>query len=87
MKREEAIQTLNVMQSSYAHIRHSDAEWEAVEMAKEALKKEIPCGVWLHPICEGMSTCPACGFEFLDKMEADNFCSNCGQKIRRGQDG
>lgn len=25
MKREEAIQTLNVMQSSYAHIRHSDA--------------------------------------------------------------
>ena len=38
MKKEEAIQTLNVMQSSYAHIRHSDAEWEAVEMAKEALQ-------------------------------------------------
>lgn len=45
MKREEAIQTLNVMQSSYAHIRHSDAEWEALEMAKEALNSQRmePC--------------------------------------------
>lgn len=38
MKKEEAIQTLNVMQSSYAHIRHNDAEWEALELAKEALQ-------------------------------------------------
>lgn len=38
MRKEDAIQTINVMQSSYAHIRHSDAEWEALEMAKEAIK-------------------------------------------------
>ena len=32
---EEAIRELNIMQSSYAHIRHNDAEFEALEMAKE----------------------------------------------------
>ena len=31
------ITTLNVMQSQYSHIRQSDAEWEAIEAAKEAL--------------------------------------------------
>lgn len=41
MKKEEAIQTLNVMQSSYSHIRHSDAEWEALEMAKEYLQTGV----------------------------------------------
>lgn len=38
MRKENAIQTINVMQSSYAHIRHNDAEWEALEMAKEELR-------------------------------------------------
>lgn len=33
------IDTLCVMQSSYAHIRKSNAEWEAIEAAKDALKE------------------------------------------------
>lgn len=33
----EAGMKLEVMQSEYAHIRKNDAEWEAIETAKEAL--------------------------------------------------
>ena len=57
MKREEAIQTLNVMQSSYAHIRHSDAEWEALEMAKEALNSQR-----MEPCMKCSSKCCFCLF-------------------------
>lgn len=32
------ITALAVMQSQYSHIRQSDAEWEALEAAKEALR-------------------------------------------------
>ena len=34
---EDSITTLNVMQSQYSHIRQSDAEWGAIEAAKEAI--------------------------------------------------
>lgn len=37
---EEIIQTLNVMQGEYAHIRRNDAEWEAVELAKAVLREK-----------------------------------------------
>lgn len=37
MNREEAIVTLGVMKCQYSHIRQSDAEWEAIEMAQDAL--------------------------------------------------
>lgn len=34
---EDSITTLNVMQSQYSHIRQRDAEWGAIEAAKEAI--------------------------------------------------
>lgn len=38
---EQHIQTLNVMQAQYSHIRRSDAEWQAVEAAKDALREKL----------------------------------------------
>jgi hypothetical protein len=39
-KYEEAIRFINIMQSSYNHIRKSDAEFLTLELAKEALRAE-----------------------------------------------
>lgn len=37
MTDQQVIEQLTVMQCRYAHIRASDAEWEAIERAKEVL--------------------------------------------------
>ncbi|MCI1955355.1 MAG: hypothetical protein LKJ21_03140 [Oscillospiraceae bacterium] len=37
---DKHIETLNVMESSYAHIRKNDSEFEAIEAAKEALQEQ-----------------------------------------------
>ena len=37
--RKEAIDTLRMMQSTYSHIRKSEAEWQAIEAAIEALEE------------------------------------------------
>lgn len=86
MKREEAIQTLNVMQSSYAHIRHSDAEWEALEMAKEALNSQR-----MEPCMKCSSKCCFCLFNESRKCirckdhsfytPVFNFCPHCGYPL------
>lgn len=36
---DKHIETLNVMESSYAHIRKNDSEYEAIEAAKETLQE------------------------------------------------
>jgi len=45
---QKAIGTLNVMESTYSHIRKNDNEFEAIEAAKEALQdqaeREKECG-------------------------------------------
>jgi hypothetical protein len=51
---DKHIETLNVMESSYAHIRKNDSEYEAIEAAKETLQEQaerekgcsyrMPCG-------------------------------------------
>ena len=40
MTSNEAIQTLCLMQSQHNHIRRNDAEWEAVELGKDALREK-----------------------------------------------
>ena len=39
MTDQQVIEQLVVMQCKYTHIRASDAEWEAIERAKEVLAK------------------------------------------------
>ena len=44
MTKEEAITQIKIIQAAYNHVRHSDEEWEALEMAKEALKGYVKEG-------------------------------------------
>lgn len=37
MTDQQVIEQLTIMQCQYAHIRQSNAEWEAIERAKEVL--------------------------------------------------
>ena len=37
MTYEEAIERIRRMQRTYSHIRNNSSEWEALELAKEAL--------------------------------------------------
>ena len=34
------IQTLDVMKAQYSHIRHSEAEWQAIEASIDALREK-----------------------------------------------
>ena len=52
MTREEAINELKIMRNLYSHIRRHDREWEATELAIEALQ-ERPKGRWI-PVHEHM---------------------------------
>ncbi len=38
---EQYIQTLNIMQSQYSHIRRRDPEWQAIEAAKDSLSASL----------------------------------------------
>ena len=70
---EQHVMTINVMQSAYRHIRHSDAEFLALEAAKEALREQaerskgcVSCdGGFGDNTVEfkklGYTTCPYCG--------------------------
>jgi hypothetical protein len=83
-KYEEAIQCINIMQSSYNHIRKSDAEFLTLELAKEALREKLeredP-----QPLTDVFSgsggrwgKCIKCGK--LNRVEY-NYCANCGTRI------
>lgn len=39
-KIQEAIETMNIMESNYSHIRKSDKEFEAIEAGKSALQDQ-----------------------------------------------
>lgn len=39
MTDQQAIEQLTIMQCQYNHIRKIDAEWEAIERAKEVLRE------------------------------------------------
>lgn len=98
MEKEEAIQTLNVMQSRYAHIRHSDSEWEAVEEAKQALQAEscVELEDWASEWREytgadaGFHYCSKCSqqaFNYEDGREVvevlSDFCPSCGRAMNQ----
>lgn len=89
-EQEKAIQTLNVMKCQYSHIRKSDSEWEAVNMAIEALEKQIP----QKPNVEGDGyadgvliydtwICPHCEIRYEIDYDDYAYCPNCGQAIDR----
>lgn len=86
---EKAIETLNVMESQYNHIRHSDAEFDAVEQAKDALRSQQ----------EREKGCEYCTGE-LSKLENHHtihtpsgwvvetdmkYCWNCGRRLKEAQ--
>ena len=53
---------------------------EALEMAKEALKKQIP----EKPIGNGLKACPNCNTILLHGITVGNCCKHCGQKLDWG---
>lgn len=82
MTREEAIQQLKIMRQQYSHIRRQEREWEAVDMAIEALRQEKPKGRWIE---EGlmMWKCSECG---LLSFSDSHFCSDCGADMRNNEE-
>lgn len=67
MTDRKAIERLNQIQMQCADVRHFDAMFEAVEIAKEALQERE----------KRSKGCPVC-----DKWEDANFCSNCGRPLK-----
>lgn len=81
MTREEAIGKLRGLVSSYP-LKHD--EWQAIEVAIEALRKQRPYGKWI--ISE--VRCPYC----LEYFDTDAYnegelekCPCCGKDMERGQ--
>lgn len=82
---EQHIQTLNVMQSKYSHIRRSDAEWQDVEAAKDALRekqeREKGCEFCKMEL-EDYPYINACGdCDSSDIIYTPAFCPICGRTL------
>lgn len=52
---------------------------EALELAKQAVEKQIPKNVLPDSKYYGNGICPNCNAVFMDK--STNFCGNCGQAL------
>ena len=72
------------------------AEWEAegivdpviiesVKIAKESLKKDIPQKTYRNPDSKSILPvqCPICACHVGDDDFVSNYCSECGQKLKR----
>ena len=72
---EQAIETLNVMQSTHSHIRKSNNEWEAIELSKEILRAEL-ARQDAKPL-----TCDGCNFirEKYATHGGVTICCNCSR--------
>lgn len=96
MTDQEAIETINVMQASHSHIRRNDAEWFALESAKDALRekqeREKGCKVCNEPCYACDYPCGSVGDDNWDVCIFTNhsyyhrdprikFCSNCGRRL------
>jgi len=66
---QNAIETLNVMESSYSHIRKIDSEFEAIEAGKSALQDQA----------ERERGCEYCN----GHVHAWKFCPMCGRDLRK----
>ena len=81
MKPEEAIKILERIQEPEPYEPQiNQVCFEALEMAIDALKKQIP----MKPIlCDDEDlTCPTCGAD----VEWKYYCEKCGQKIDHGEE-
>lgn len=84
MTNENAIRILHWLKPSYTNIESFNFT-QAIEMAIEALEKQIPMKP-MHPQMgiDGRKIVP-CGYceEELPKNIAYDYCPYCGQKIKR----
>lgn len=84
MKPEEAIKIVEgeyvTMSKWYGTSEEAGRHNEAIKMAIDALKKQIP----MKPILcdEEDLTCPTCGAD----VEWKYYCEECGQKIDHGEE-
>ena len=74
---EQAIETLNVMQSTHSHIRKSNNEWEAIELSKEILRAEL-ARQDAKPL-----TCDGCKWEFNRSLGSADMCYNCNRMRKK----
>lgn len=88
---DKHIETLNIMESSYAHVRKSDSEFEAIEAAKEALQEQAE----REKGCEYCENVPSkykgITAEAFEQRAADdeyvvgidvNYCPKCGRELK-----
>ena len=46
---------------------------------------EVVHGKW-EAYCGGLLKCTACGYEYTDYLECQNYCPNCGAKMDGGNE-
>ena len=98
MTNGEAITELHMLQCRFHQIRKSDAAWEAIEMAKDALRARekskddlVKHGKWIsngRNTCSGSRyKCSSCGHTTGYKhLRIYKFCPNCGAKMDGGDE-
>ena len=93
MTESEAIKELHEIRPIGGIIPQKRAE--AIDMAINALEKQIPKKPIMKPYYEDMEEeylcCPTCGEILTDRIPLDNkdfyfHCLNCGQKLNWGSD-
>ena len=80
-KIQEAIETMNVMESNYSHIRKSDKEFEAIETGKSALQDQAEREKCCEYCNGGIYSTAAYDFEVRGKYM--KFCPYCGRDLRK----
>lgn len=92
---DKHIETLNIMESSYAHVRKSDSEFEAIEAAKETLQeqaeREKGCEYCDPEVMSGNPIFSRHADGYLGNGEFRNdagvgvkayFCPKCGKRLK-----
>ena len=83
MTREEAIINLKLGQNRIGGMKKE--EWNALQMAIEALKDRPP-GEWIDVENEPYCECSVCG-AYIDNLDDDYaFCPRCGALMHKGGD-
>lgn len=84
MDAKSAISVLNmaVTYNGCGRATSDDLE-EALKLAKEALKKQIPEKLLPEQRYYGIGKCSRCGVVFTD--DTTKYCGNCGQAIEWGE--
>ena len=72
-KYSKAIDTLQLMQAAYSHIRTCDTEWEAVELSQEVLRDAE----------QREQGCEWCKSSKPLLYPKDKFCRYCGRQLNK----